>query len=94
MAKAKNRTKKKNPVQSVLFHTLAVLVTLIAAEAIGMLAVSPFMENQKASIVFAGILVLPLWATMLTLVYTADKRGRALIILFSASVISTIILFS
>lgn len=76
----------------VLFHPLAVLVTLVAAESIGMLAVSPFIGRDKGYIVFAGLAILPFWAVLLTLVYTADRSYRALAVLASAAAVSTFIL--
>lgn len=75
-----------------MFHPLAVIVCLVAAEAFGMLAVSPLAARDKGWIVLAGLGVLPLWAALLALVYTANRRYRALGILAVAAAVSFAIL--
>lgn len=75
------RASGKPGFKGMAFHPLAVILTLLAAEAIGMLAVAPLMKWDKGYVALAGLGVLPLWATLLTLVYTADRRYRALLIL-------------
>ncbi len=76
----------------ILFHVLAVIITLVAAEAAGMLVVSLLFGRDPGYVVLAGLGVLPLWGTLLALVYTADRRWRALLILLLATVASAAIL--
>lgn len=76
----------------VLFHVLAIILTLVAAEAAGMLVVSLLFNRDPGYVVLAGLGVLPLWGTLLALVYTADRRWRALLILLLATVASAAIL--
>lgn len=87
------RSQAKPAVAGILFHPLAVLITLVAAEAAGMLLVSLLFSRDKGYLVLAGLGVLPLWGTLLALVYTADRRWRALLILSLAAAVATAILF-
>lgn len=75
-----------------LFHPLAVIITLVAAEAFGMLLVDLLFRRDPGYVVVAGLGVLPLWGTLLALVYTANRRYRALLILGGLTAISTAIL--
>ncbi|YCM44685.1 hypothetical protein V2O64_01445 [Verrucomicrobiaceae bacterium 227] len=77
--------------------TLAALftgfVTLIAAECLTMVIVSPLMVQNRGWIVFAGLLALPLWGVLLTFAYTVDKRPRFLLALIASSILGVLCLF-
>ncbi|MBK1834885.1 hypothetical protein [Roseibacillus ishigakijimensis] len=68
------------------------LLSLFAAESFMMLAVSPLMKIDPGFIVLAGLFTLPLWATLLTLAYTVDQRGRYLSGLLAVGLGSTALL--
>ncbi|MBK1832004.1 hypothetical protein JIN77_14805 [Verrucomicrobiaceae bacterium R5-34] len=86
------RPNKKLSFKGVAFHSLVVVITLIAAEAIGMLIVLPLMKKDPGYIVIAGLGVLPIWGSLLAIVYTADKRVRAILALVTLTIISGLIL--
>lgn len=84
---------RDRPGRGVGFHLLAVPLTLVAAEAIGMVCVAPLVPLDEGWIVLAGLAVLPLWASLLALVHTADRRWRALGVLALVTVVSALLLW-
>ncbi|MDP0492677.1 MAG: hypothetical protein Q7Q71_16655 [Verrucomicrobiota bacterium JB023] len=74
-------------------HLSIVVVALIAAEVLCMVAILPFMQMDRGMVVVMGLVALPLWAALLTLVYTADRRWRTVLVLLGLSLLGALILF-
>jgi len=79
--------------RNLLCHLGIVIFCLLVAEVLGMALISPLMKQDKAYVVILGLLALPLWAVLIALVYTADRRVRTLGVLLSLASVAGILLF-
>ncbi|WP_411845327.1 hypothetical protein AAFN60_16420 [Roseibacillus persicicus] len=66
--------RKTNRIQALFGHVAIMVVTLVAAEVACMLSIYGWMQKDQGAVVLMGLVALPLWATFLTLVYTAERR--------------------
>ncbi|MGE9268646.1 MAG: hypothetical protein ACQKBY_11155, partial [Verrucomicrobiales bacterium] len=75
-------------IQALACHLVIIVVSLLAAEVLCMLAIWPWMRFDQGAVVVMGLFALPLWATLLTLIYTADRRWRTVLILLAISLLA------
>lgn len=67
--------------------------TLIAAEVITILCMRPMMGINTGFLVIAGLSVLPIWASLLSLIDTVNHRGPFLLLLLLITIAAAVVLF-